>query len=78
MLKAGFKNSDYRKGIPEDTTYVQNIDPYLKTEHFIEDKYTYTCQQMTMLGVDSIKYRETLLALYCQSILDSTPGVLND
>lgn len=38
MLKAGFKNSDYRKGIPEDTTYAQNIDPYLKTEHFIEDE----------------------------------------
>lgn len=38
MLKAGFKNSDYRKGIPEDTTYAQNIDPYLKTEHFIEEE----------------------------------------
>lgn len=38
MLKAGFKNSDYRKGVPEDTTYAINIDPYLKTEHFIEEE----------------------------------------
>ena len=38
MLKAGFKNSDYRKGVPEDTTYAQNIDKYLKTEHFIEEE----------------------------------------
>ena len=38
MLKAGFKDSDYRKGVPEDTTYAQNIDKYLKTEHFIEEE----------------------------------------
>lgn len=38
MLKAGFKNADYRKGIPEDTTYATNVDPLLKTEHFIEDE----------------------------------------
>lgn len=36
MLKAGFKNADYRKGIPEDVTYANNVDPYLKTEHFID------------------------------------------
>lgn len=36
MLKAGFKNSDYRKGIPEDITYAQAIDKFLKTEHFID------------------------------------------
>jgi len=38
MLKAGFKNADYRKGVPEDTAYAANIDPYLKTEHFLEDE----------------------------------------
>lgn len=38
MLKAGFNNSDYRKGIPEDTTYASDVDPYLKTEHFIEEE----------------------------------------
>lgn len=38
MLKAGFKESDYRKGIPEDTTYATNVDPFLKTEHFIEEE----------------------------------------
>lgn len=38
MLKAGFKESDYRKGVPEDTTYATNVDPYLKTEHFIEEE----------------------------------------
>lgn len=36
MLKAGFKASDYRKGIPEDTTYAANIDKYLKTEYFVD------------------------------------------
>lgn len=35
MLKAGFKNADYRKDIPEDTAYAANVDPLLKTEHFI-------------------------------------------
>lgn len=35
MLKAGFKNADYRKNIPEDTTYAKNVDPLLKTEHFV-------------------------------------------
>lgn len=38
MLKAGFKASDYRKGVPEDTAYATNVDPYLKTEHFIEEE----------------------------------------
>ncbi len=36
MKKVGFKESDYRKGIPEDTTYARNVDPYLKAEHFID------------------------------------------
>lgn len=36
MLKAGFKHSDYRKGIPEDTTYAQRVDKLLKTENFID------------------------------------------
>lgn len=36
MLKAGFKHSDYRKGIPEDTTYAQRVDDLLKTEHFVD------------------------------------------
>lgn len=36
MLKTGFKDSDYRKGIPEDTTYATNVDKYLKTEHFVD------------------------------------------
>lgn len=36
MLQAGFKNADYRKNIPEDVTYAQNVDPLLKTEHFID------------------------------------------
>lgn len=36
MLKAGFKDSDYRKGIPEDVTYAKNVDKLLKTEHFID------------------------------------------
>lgn len=40
MLKAGFKNSDYRKGVPEDITYAKNVDKLLKTEHFI-DKETH-------------------------------------
>lgn len=35
MLKAGFKNADYRKNIPEDITYAQNVDPLLKSEHFV-------------------------------------------
>lgn len=38
MLKAGFKDSDYKKNIPEDITYANNVDKYLKTEHFIEDE----------------------------------------
>ena len=38
MLKAGFKNSDYRKGVPEDTAYAANIDPLLKTEHFVDSE----------------------------------------
>jgi len=36
MLKAGFKGSDYRKGIPEDITYADAIDKLLKTENFID------------------------------------------
>lgn len=36
MLKAGFKGSDYRKNIPEDTYYAQQIDPLLKTENFVD------------------------------------------
>lgn len=36
MLKAGFKDSDYRKGIPEDITYAKNVDKILKTEHFVD------------------------------------------
>lgn len=38
MLKAGFKNSDYHKGIPEDITYHNNVDKLLKTEHFVDDE----------------------------------------
>lgn len=38
MLKAGFKNADYRKGVPEDTAYAQNIDSLLKTEHFVDSE----------------------------------------
>lgn len=36
MLEAGFKHSDYRKGIPEDITYAQRVDTLLKTEHFVD------------------------------------------
>lgn len=36
MLRAGFKNADYRQGKPEDIAYAANIDPLLKTEHFID------------------------------------------
>lgn len=36
MLKAGFKNADYHKDIPEDITYANNIDPLLKNEHFLD------------------------------------------
>lgn len=36
MLKAGFKNADYHKNIPEDITYARNVDKLLKTEHFID------------------------------------------
>lgn len=36
MLKAGFRDSDYRKGIPEDTTYAAAVDPLLRTEHFVD------------------------------------------
>lgn len=36
MLKAGFKNADYRKNVPEDTAYAANVDSLLKTEHFID------------------------------------------
>lgn len=38
MLKAGFKHSDYRKGIPEDITYADRVSKLLKTEHFIDDE----------------------------------------
>lgn len=38
MLKAGFKDSDYKKDIPEDVTYAKKVDKLLKTEHFIEDE----------------------------------------
>lgn len=36
MLKAGFKDSDYRKGIPEDITYAKKVDKFLKTENFVD------------------------------------------
>lgn len=36
MLEAGFTNSDYRKGVPEDITYAVAVDQLLKTEHFID------------------------------------------
>lgn len=36
MREVGFKNSDYKRQIPEDTTYATFVDPYLKTEHFID------------------------------------------
>lgn len=36
MLKAGFRDSDYRKNIPEDITYAQKVDKLLKTEHFVD------------------------------------------
>lgn len=36
MLKAGFRNADYRKNIPEDTAYAQNVDGLLHTENFID------------------------------------------
>lgn len=38
MLKAAFKNADYREGIAEDITYSKNIDKLLKTEHFVPEK----------------------------------------
>jgi hypothetical protein len=38
MLKAGFKDSDYRKGVPEDTTYAENVDKLLKTENFVDEE----------------------------------------
>lgn len=59
MLKAGFKNADYRKDIPEDTAYAANIDPLLTSEHFIdEDMHIYmptddhAWQRLTSLGGD--------------------------
>lgn len=38
MLRAGFKDSDYRKGIPEDITYAKKIDEILKTENFVDEE----------------------------------------
>lgn len=38
MLRAGFKDADYHKGIPEDITYANNVDKLLKTEHFIDEE----------------------------------------
>lgn len=36
MLQAGFKDSDYRKGVPEDTTYAQAADKLPQTEYFVD------------------------------------------